>query len=160
MNKLNWELYILTNPNLISEYFQHTFSAIHDRAFLLKEAIMRNKISWNPWPKDSTENSKRKQKIYMIKLKRLKVKISEKIIVSIILKGKAKRLYWAKRLQICKHDIKKIWHIIKEYTSSNKFPSNSLSYIMVIEGLETIKQNEIAKGFSKFFTDVEIKLQF
>lgn len=121
---------------------------------------MQNKISWNPWPKDSTENSKRKQKIYMIKLKRLKVKISEKIIVSVILKGKAKGLYWAKRLQICKHDIKKIWHIIKEYTSSNKFPSNSLSYIMVIEGLETIKQNEIAKGFSKFFTDVEIKLQF
>ena len=150
LNKVNWKRpYSLTDNNLDYEYFPRTFSGLYDHAFPIKEVSLKLKNVFNPWmTKGLQKSSKKKQKLYD---KFLKSKTNEnekkyKTYKSLfeILKEKSKKIYYSRKLENCKQNMKKTWDTIKQIIGKTKTFKNDIPKRMVTDGIESFDQNKIA----------------
>ena len=146
LNEVNWKhLYSLADTNLAYEYFLHTFSGLYNHAFPIKEVSLKLKNVFNPWvTKGLQKPSKKKQKLYD---KFLKSKTNEnekkyktyKFLFE-VLREKFEKIYYSRKLENCKQNMKKTWDTIKQVIGKTKTIKNDILKRMVIDGIETFDQ--------------------
>ena len=75
-----------------------------------------------------------------------------------ILKVKSKNIYYSRKLENCKQNIKKTWGTIKQIIGKTIAFKNDIPKRMVIDGTEIFDQNKVPNGFNKYFTEIGSKL--
>lgn len=73
-------------------------------------------------------------------------------------KKNLKKLYCAEKIQNCQRNMNKILHTIKEVIGKAKSTEINLPERMVLYGIETFNQKQIAKRSNKFFAEIGPKL--
>ena len=126
LNEVNWKhLYSLTDTNLAYEYFLRTFKGLYNHAFPIKEVSLKLKTVFNPWmTKELHKSSKRKQKLHdeFLKSKTNENEKKYKAYKSLfeVFKEKSKKLYYLRKLDSCKQNMKKMWDTIKKVIGKPK----------------------------------------
>ena len=104
------------------------------------------------------KSTKRKQKLYYKFLKSKTNENEKKYKAYNSLFEIRKKIYYSRKLDSCKQNMKKTWDTIKEVIGKTKTFKNDIPKRMVIDGIETFDQNKIANGFNKYFTEIGPKL--
>ena len=115
---------------------------------------------FNPWMTKGLQKSKQKFYDRFLKSKTNENEKKYKAYKSLfkILKEKSKKIYYSRKLENCKQNMKKTWDTIKQIIGKTKTFKNDIPKRMVIDGIETFDQNKFANGFNKNFTEIWPKL--
>ena len=115
---------------------------------------------FNPWMTKGLQKSKQKFYDRFLKSKTNENEKKYKAYKSLfkILKEKSKKIYYSRKLENCKQNMKKTLGTIKQVIGKTKTFKNDIPKRMVIDGIETFDQNKFANRFNKNFTEIWPKL--
>ena len=148
-----------TDPNTAYDDLKKKILLHYETCFPKKKVQIKLKNILSPWiTRGIIKSSKRKQKLYEKFLKQrtprseLLYKDYKRLFETI--KQKSKSNYFNKQLCKYQNNVKKTWDVIKEVIGTTKSNSHSLPKRLVVNNVEIIDKNKIAKHFNKYFANV------
>ena len=151
------------NPDEAYKRFLNTFFDLYDTYFPKKQIKLKSEDLQNPWITNGIKkSSKRKQRLYEKFLKNrkgkneLKYKTYKKLLESI--KKRSKKLHFSNLILKYKHNIKKIWEIIRESIRKGKCNHQNFQKKIKLNGKNITDEDLVTKQFNTFFTEIGPKL--
>ena len=160
----NWDdIEVSQNHDEAYKSFLNKFSDLYDTYSPKKQIKLKSKDLQSPWITNGIKkSSKRKQRLYEKFLKNQneknepEYKTYKKLFESI--RKRSNKLNFSNLILKCKHNIKKIWEVIKHSIGKGKFNHQSFPKKIKLDGKNITDEDLIAKQFNTYFTKIGPKL--